>query len=63
MNKQKGIDIMKENMNDIDQDIYDGGQSWDDVTGMELSAKMVKDARQEEMRFFAKRKAYTRVRR
>ena len=25
MNKQKGIDIMKENMKDIEQDIYDGG--------------------------------------
>ena len=47
VNKQKGIDIMKESMKDIEQDIYEG-EAWDDVTGMELRAKMVQEAKQED---------------
>ena len=59
---QHGIDMMKEQMQHLETAISEG-RAWDDVSGMELELEKVKQARREEMQFFAKRQAYTRCRR
>ena len=61
-NQQDGVSMLKDCMQHM-QRLINEGRAWDDVSGMELELKRVKQARQEEMRFFEKRKAYTRCKR
>ena len=61
-NQQDGISMMREYMQEMHTAVSEG-RAWDDVSGMELELKRVNQARQEEMQFFEKRKAYTRCRR
>ena len=61
-NMQHEIGMMKEQMDNLEMAINEG-RAWDDVSGMELELEKVKQARKEEMQFFAKGQDYTRCRR
>ena len=45
--EQEGIEIMDEQMKELKQDMNEG-KAWDDVSGMELEVKRVRDARMED---------------
>ena len=62
-NQQECVSMMKKDYMEHMQRPINEGRACDDVSGMELELKRVKQARQEEMRFFEKRKAYTRCKR